>query len=50
MKKALRDCDLRGYGCFAHSLQLVVNDGVLSQWMIIDTLAVSRLTQDCRTF
>ena len=38
MKKALRDCD----GCFAHSLQLVVNDGVLSQRMVIDTLAVSR--------
>ena len=41
MKKALRDCDLHGYGCFAHSLQLVVNDGVLSQRMVIDTLAVS---------
>ena len=41
MKKALRDCDLHGYGCFAHSLQLVVHDGVLSQRMVIDTLAVS---------
>ena len=42
MKKALRDCDLHGYGCFAHSLQLVVHDGVLSQRMVVDTLAVSR--------
>ena len=41
MKKALEDCDLHGYGCFAHSLQLVVHDGVLSQRMVIDTLAVS---------
>ena len=41
MKKALRDCDLYVYGCFAHSLQLVIHDGVFSQWMIIDTLEVS---------
>ena len=41
MKKALRDCDLRSYGCFAHSLQLVVNNGMLLQWMVIDILAVS---------
>ena len=41
MKKALRDCDLHGYECFAHSLQLVVNNGVLSQQMVIDTLTVS---------
>ena len=27
-------------GCFAHTLQLVVNDGVLSQHSVIDTLAV----------
>ena len=40
MKRALKDCDLHGYGCFAYSLQSVV-DGVLSQWMVIDTLAVS---------
>lgn len=31
MKKALRDANLSGFGCFAHSLQLVVNDGVISQ-------------------
>ena len=29
-------------GCFAHTLQLVVNDGVLSQHAVIDTLAVCR--------
>ena len=31
MKKALRDANLSGFGCFAQSLQLVVNDGVISQ-------------------
>ena len=41
MKETLRDCDLHGYGCFAHSLQLVVHDGVLPQRMVIDTLTVS---------
>ena len=30
MKKALRDANLSGFGCFAHSLQLVINDGVSS--------------------
>ena len=39
MKKALREAYLRGQGCFAHSLQLVVNDGILSQCSVIDTLA-----------
>lgn len=41
LKKALRGCNLLGYGCFSHSLQLVVRDGVFSQWMVIGTLAVS---------
>ena len=40
-KKALRHSDLCGYECFGHSLQLVVNDGVLLQRMVIDALAVS---------
>ena len=31
MDKAMRDAGIASYGCFAHSLQLVVNDGVLSQ-------------------
>ena len=30
MCKAMKDCGLCSYGCFAHNLQLVVNDGVLS--------------------
>ena len=41
IKRALKDCDLHVYGCLAHSFQLVINDGVLSQRMVIDTLAVS---------
>ena len=42
MKKALRDANLSGFGCFTHSLQLVVNDGVISQQVVIDVLAVAR--------
>ena len=33
---------LLNYGCFAHSLQLVVHDGLLSQCVVIDLLAVCR--------
>ena len=39
MKKALQG--LHGQGCFAYSLRLVVNDGILSQYSVTDTLAVS---------
>ena len=42
MKKALRDASLSGFGCFVHSLQLIVNDGVISQRVVIDILAVAR--------
>ena len=31
MAKAMRDPSLPSLGCFAHTLQLVVQDGVLSQ-------------------
>ena len=31
MKKALREGQFEAQGCFAHTLQLIVNDGVLSQ-------------------
>ena len=40
IKKALREDHFEAQGCFAHTLQLVVNDGLLSQHAVIDTLAV----------
>ena len=40
MKKALREGHFKAQGCFAHTLQLVVHDGVLSQRAVIDALAV----------
>ena len=42
MKKALRESRLEAQGCFAHTLQLIVNDCVLSQRAAIDTLSVCR--------
>ena len=39
-KKALREGHFKAQGCFAHTLQLVVHDGVLSRHAVIDTLAV----------
>jgi len=44
MDKAMRDAGLKSYGCFAHTLQLVVNDGVLTQKSVSDLLAVCRQT------
>ena len=41
MVKAIKDVSLPDLGCFVHTLQLIVNDVVLSQRAIIDTLAVS---------
>ena len=40
--KAMRDASLPSTGCFAHTLQLVVHDRMLSQWVVMETLA------DCR--
>jgi len=40
MEKAMRDADLNSYSCFAHNLQLVVKDGVISQWAVNDLLSV----------
>ena len=42
MAKAMRDASLPSTGCFAHTLQLVVRDGVLSQRVVTETLAVCR--------
>ena len=42
MVKAMRDASYPDLGCFAHTLQLIVHAGVLSQWAVIDTLAVWR--------
>jgi hypothetical protein len=42
MVKAMSDAKLPDLGCFAHTLQLVVNDGVLSQRAVIDLIATAR--------
>ena len=36
MKRAMKDADLNSFVCFAHSLQFVVHDGVLSQHAVSD--------------
>ena len=40
MKKASQEAQLPSLGCFAHTLQLIVNEGVLSQRAVIDILAI----------
>ena len=42
MEKAMRDAAITSYGCFAHSLQLVVNDGALVQRCVNELFAVCR--------
>ena len=42
MAKAMRDASLTSLGCFAHTLQRVVHDGVLSLRVVMDALAVCR--------
>ena len=42
MVKAMKDAKLPDLGCFAHTLQLVVHDGVLSQRAVINILAICR--------
>ena len=42
MVKAMTEANLPSFGCFAHSLQLVINDGLLSQHVVKDLLAVCR--------
>ena len=42
MVKAMRDGSFDDFGCFTHTLQLVVHDGVMSQRAVGNTLAVCR--------
>lgn len=42
MKKAMRDLGVSSLGCFSHSIQLVVHDGLLSQRSVCDVLASGR--------
>jgi len=42
MVKAMQEASLAHFGCFAHSLQLVVKDGLLSQRATIDIIAICR--------
>ena len=46
MEKAMRDAVIPSYGCFAHSIQLVVNDGVLVQRSVSELLAICRRIVD----
>ena len=46
MAKAMREALLPSLGCFAHSLQLAVEDGMLSQCAVIDVLATCRTIVD----
>ena len=42
MKKPMNDVSLQHFGCFAHSLQLVIQDGLLSQRAVIDIIAICK--------
>jgi len=42
MKKAMDDLGVPSLGCVAHSLQLAVNEGLLSQQSLIDAIASAR--------
>jgi len=42
MVKAMSDGGFEDLGCFAHTLQLVIHDGIFSQRAIKDSLAISR--------
>ena len=42
MKKAMEVMEVASLGCFAHSLNLVVNEGLLSQRSVKDALAIAR--------
>ena len=42
MQKAMDECSDKSLGCMAHTLQLAVHDGVLSQRSISDCVAIGR--------
>ena len=42
MVKAMKDAAYPDLGCFAHTLQLIIHDGVLTQRAVIDALAICR--------
>ena len=42
MVKAMAEANLPNFGCFAHTLQLVVHDGLLSQRVVKDLLSICR--------
>ena len=42
VKSGLQKAEVKHLGCFAHTLQLVINDAVLSQRTVVDMLALSR--------
>ena len=42
MKKAMTDAKFPSFGCFAHTLQLIVNDGILLQAGVVQLLAICR--------
>ena len=42
MVKAMTEANLPSFGCFAHSLQLIVNNGLLSQHVVKDLLGICR--------
>ena len=42
MAKAMRDASLPHFGCFAHSLQLAINDGLLSQKIVKYIIAICK--------
>ena len=42
MVKAMAYGDYSDFDCFAHTLQLIVHDGVLRQQAVVDTLAICR--------
>jgi len=42
MIKVMKDGSFSDLGCFAHTLHLIVHDGVLSQKIVTDTVASAR--------